>query len=78
MQHFPQFPTIFQENGEFAFFEFWTMAPLRPVLGFVITRIDCIVKPNETDLKEKELILQPKISTSETLTSIIKQNIIFS
>ncbi|PKB94034.1 hypothetical protein RhiirA5_404908 [Rhizophagus irregularis] len=31
MQHFPQFPTIFQENGEFAFFEFWTMAPLRPV-----------------------------------------------
>ncbi|GBC13588.1 uncharacterized protein OCT59_002560 [Rhizophagus irregularis] len=32
MQHFPQFPTIFQENGEFAFFEFWTMAPLRPVM----------------------------------------------
>ena len=31
MQHFPQFPTIFQENGEFAFFEFWTMVPLRPV-----------------------------------------------
>jgi hypothetical protein len=34
MQHFPQFPTIFQENGEFAFFEFWTMVPLRPVYIF--------------------------------------------
>ncbi|CAB4431055.1 unnamed protein product [Rhizophagus irregularis] len=38
MQHFPQFPTIFQENGEFAFFEFWTMVPLRPVV--VLTSSD--------------------------------------
>ncbi|UZO05897.1 uncharacterized protein OCT59_026235 [Rhizophagus irregularis] len=35
MQHFPQFPTIFQKNVKFAFFEFWTMVPLRPVFFFI-------------------------------------------
>jgi hypothetical protein len=31
-----------------------------------------MVKPNETDLEEEELILQPKISTSEALASLDK------
>jgi hypothetical protein len=44
MQHFPQFPTIFQENVEFAFFEFWTMVPLRPVFTINVDFFDNHIK----------------------------------